>query len=115
MIDESKGGTATVLMGVCLTEHQRFTLDELSQACGTEVTLIQAWVAEGLLEPQADEQGRWHFGGHELSRAQRLRRLSRDFDASARSVGLIVELLDEIERLHCRLLRAGVRIDDPKP
>ena len=44
-------------------------------------------------------------------RARRLARLARDFQASAEAAALILDLLDEIERLRARLRRAGMEID----
>jgi chaperone modulatory protein CbpM len=50
----------------------------------------------------------WRFGGAELSRVRRIRRLQRDFDANLASVAVMLDLLDEIERLRTMLRRAGL-------
>ena len=82
-------------------------LDELARACGVEVHFVRELVDEGLLHPASTEPT-WRFGGDELARARRIRRLQLDFDASLQSVAVIVQLLDELDDLRARLRRAGI-------
>lgn len=100
--------TTITTASVCLGEDAWLELDELAQACGAAPEWVRQLVDEGLLEP-APPHGR--FGGEELARARRIRRLQRDFDASLASVALMLDLLDEIERLRARLRRAGLDHD----
>ena len=51
---------------------------------------------------------RWRFGGVELARARRIRRLQRDFEANLQSVAVMLDLMDEIDRLRAVLQRAGL-------
>jgi MerR HTH family regulatory protein len=39
---------------------------------------------------------------------RRIRRLQRDFEANLQSVAVMLDLIDEIERLQARLHRAGL-------
>ena len=96
----------TIITTVYLGEEGWLELEELAQACGVEPELIAQLVAEGLLEPARTEP-RWGFGGAELARVRRIHRLQRDFEASLLSVGLMLDLLDEIDRLRSELQRAG--------
>ena len=50
----------------------------------------------------------WRFGGEELTRVRRIRRLQRDFEANLQAVGAMLELIDEIDRLRAQLQRAGI-------
>ena len=83
-------------------------LADLAQACGVEPDYIQTLVVEGLVEPVVSEPG-WRFGADELARVRRIQRLQNDFQASLDSVALMLDLLDEIDRLRGLLQRAGLR------
>jgi len=99
--------TASVTVGVCLAGEHALELSEFAAACGLDVAVVRLWVEEGLLSP-AVEQPAWRFGGEELTRARRIRRLQRDFEANLQSLGAMLDLIDEIERLRARLKSAGL-------
>ena len=69
----------------------------------------EAWLIElveaGLLKPAGPETRpqHWRFDGIQLGRARRAYRLQRDFEASQAALALMMQLLDEVERLQ-RLL-----------
>jgi chaperone modulatory protein CbpM len=100
-------GEQAILVGICLTEQHALELEDFAAACGSETGFIRSLVDEGLLQPQT-AQGAWRFGGEELSRVRRIRRLQRAFDANLDSVAVMVDLIDEIERLRAQLRRAGL-------
>ena len=95
----------TILTTVYLGEEGWLALEELAQACDVEPEWITQLVAEGLLEPTRTEP-RWGFGGAALARTRRIHRLQRDFEASLPSVALMLDLLEEIDRLRSELHRA---------
>jgi chaperone modulatory protein CbpM len=99
--------TASIAIGVCLTDANALEIEAFAAACGTEVEFVRLLVEEGLLQPVAD-QPVWRFGGEELTRVRRIRRLQRDFEASLQSVAVMLDLLDEIEHLRAQLRRAGI-------
>ena len=109
--------TTRLTTTVCLGEDAWLDLAELARACGAEPGFIGLLVEEGLVEPApaepapaaavADAAG-WRFDGEALARVRRIQRLQRDFEASLASVGLMLDLLDEIDRLRGRLQRAGL-------
>jgi len=39
---------------------------------------------------------------------RRILRLQHDFDANLQSVGVMLDLIDEVDRLHAQLRRAGL-------
>ena len=96
---------------VCLGEDGWLDLTELALACQVEPDFIRQLLGEGLLEP-APTAPVARYGGDELARVRRLVRLQRDFEASLASVGLMLDLLDEIDRLRGLLHRAGLPADD---
>lgn len=97
-----------------LLDDACMTIDELAQSC----TVSREWVIEhvraGVLlgDRLCDtEPSRWSFNGRDLLRTRRLSDLERTFDANPELAGLVVDLLDEVECLRKRLLRAGLTLD----
>ena len=99
--------TTTLAIGVCLTNDHAHELDAFAAACGTEVDFVRLLVDEGLVQPAA-VQPAWRFSGEALARVRRIRRLQRDFEANLQSVAVMLELIDEIERLRAALHREGI-------
>jgi curved DNA-binding protein len=81
-------------------------LDSFALACGAEVEFVRALVEIDLVQPLIIE-GHWHFSGEALTRARRIRRLQRDFEAKLETVAVIIDPMDEIERMHAHMNRAG--------
>lgn len=73
------------------------SLDELVSACGQERQWIIELIEENIIEYDVPE--REQFTGYQLTIVRRATRLSRDFEASVPAIGLILELLDEVEQL----------------
>lgn len=97
-------------LGVCLTGEHALELEAFAAACGTDVQFVCVLVDEGLLQPtlQPALQAEWRFGGEELARVRRICRLQRDFEANLQSVAVMLELIDQVERLRAQLQRAGI-------
>ena len=73
------------------------SLDELVSACGQERQWVIELIEEDIIKYDVPE--REQFTGYQLSTVRRASRLSRDFEASVPAIGLILELLDELEQL----------------
>jgi chaperone modulatory protein CbpM len=99
--------TTATFVGVCLVDENALELEAFASACGTDVDFVRQLVDEGLLQP-AIEQPAWRFGGEELVRVRRICRLQRDFEATLPSVAVMLDLIDEIERLRTQLRCAGM-------
>jgi len=97
-----------ILTGVVVDETGTLTLAEFACACGTETTWVLELVAEEVLHPAGGDPEGWRFGGQELTRARRFQRLQRDLGANLDAAAVILELLDEIDRLKGRLRRVGL-------
>ena len=97
----------SIAIGVCLTDDHALELAAFAAACGAEVEFVRLLVDEGLLRPAA-VQPAWRFGGEELARVRRIRRLQRDFEANLQSVAVMLDLIDEVERLRAQLQRVGI-------
>jgi len=99
--------TLSIAVGVCLCGEHALELEDFAAACGIEAAYVRLLVEEGLLAP-AVEQPTWRFGSEELARARRICRLQRDFEANLQSVAVMLDLIDEIERLRAQLQRSGI-------
>jgi chaperone modulatory protein CbpM len=93
-------------IGEWLGEEAWLALDEFARACGVDRAFVVTLVDEELVRP-ARAAPEWRFGGTELARVRRIRRLQRDFDANLQSVAVMLDLLDEIDRLRRVLQRSG--------
>ncbi|MGH8658715.1 MAG: chaperone modulator CbpM [Gammaproteobacteria bacterium] len=99
-----------IVTGVLISEEGALSLEEIAYACGAEAQWIVELVEVAILVPQGAEVAAWRFGAADLMRARRLARLQRDFGASTEAAAVILDLLDEIERLRAQLRRAGMEI-----
>jgi chaperone modulatory protein CbpM len=78
-------------------------LDALCRASGADAAWLELRIVEGLLPPA--RAGR--FDAVALTRARRLLRLERDFDAVPELAALVADLEDEVARLRARLAAFG--------
>jgi chaperone modulatory protein CbpM len=99
--------SASIAVGVCIADEHALDLHTFAAACGADIEFVRVLVDEGLVQPLAGPAV-WHFSGEALARVRRIRRLQRDFEANLQSVAVMLDLIDEIERLHARLHRAGL-------
>jgi chaperone modulatory protein CbpM len=95
---------------VLVDEHARLGVTEFAQVCGTSTAFIEELMLEGVLQSR-DSPGSDDFGATEILRVRRVLRLQHTFEAPLPSVAVMVELLDEIERLRARLRSAGLTPD----
>lgn len=91
---------------VVVEDQVAFTLDTLCRASGARQGLVQALVAEGLLQPAGQGPQDWQFGGEALALTRLARRLARDFALDDAALGLVMDLLAENHRLRSAQRRA---------
>ncbi len=84
---------------VVVEEHLSFTLSALCQATGAQQDWIDGLVGEGLLQPTGQGPDDWQFSGDALSQTRRALRLARAFELDLAAMGLVLDLLAEIDRL----------------
>ena len=94
-----------VLQGLLLDEGCELTLAELSRACSMHAEWLLDLVEEGILEPRGRDPREWRFAAPALQRARTVRNLQRDLGVNLAGAALVVELMDEINRLRARLRR----------
>lgn len=92
-----------------LMEDACLSLEQLAAACAVEPAWVIRHMEEGLFPPLSGRNDDWRFSSALLLRAQRIRTLERDFDAVPELAALVADLLEEMDGLRARLLRAGQR------
>ena len=83
-----------------LIDEDGLTVEELASACAVSCEWIERHVEGGLLEVTATATMR--FTSVQLLRARRLADIERTFDANEELAALVVDLIEEVERLRGR-------------
>ena len=91
-------------------ESTPLTLGELARAVGADDRWVVRLVEVEILHVDTPDEPpeRWHFRSADLQRALAARRLERDFGANLDAAALILELQQEIRRLHGLLGAHGI-------
>ena len=79
-----------------LDERSMLDTGEFARACGTSVTIVEELVVEGVLVRSPGTDG---FSGALVARVRRVLGLQRAFDAPPGCALVMLDLLEEIERL----------------
>lgn len=91
------------LAGTVLDEAVELTLEEVCAVCAVREERILALVEEGVVRPRGRAPQDWRFAGVTVHRARRAIRLQRELDVDLHAAAVILDLLDEVERLRARL------------
>lgn len=91
-------------------EEDSLTLAQLCRACGVHADWVISLVEESIIEPQGDEIRAWRFSGVSLMRVRSALRLQRDLRVNLAGIGLVLDLLEELERFRTH---AGQIITNP--
>lgn len=95
--------TVKTLTGTVLDDRVHLSLEEVCAACSVRTDWVVDLVNEGILEPSGDRRTEWKFSGSVLSRVQVARRLQSDLGINLAGIALAIDLLEEIEKMRCRL------------
>jgi chaperone modulatory protein CbpM len=80
----------------------RYRLDAFAVRTGLHPDLLHRFVALGLVDAHPDPAGQLWFDAADLATVARISRLHNDLALNYAAVGLVLDLLDEIERLQAR-------------
>jgi hypothetical protein len=83
----------------------RYRLDSFALRSGLHPELLHRFVALGLVEAHPDPGGQLWFDAADLATVARIQRLHHDLSLNYAAVGLVLDLLDEIEWLRARSRR----------
>jgi len=90
-----------------IIEEDSLTLGQLCRACGVHADWVISLVEEGIIEPEGKEIHCWHFSGANLARVQSALRLQRDLGVNLAGIGLVLDLMDQLENLRGQLNITG--------
>lgn len=99
------GEVIQLLTGEILEDEVVMSLAELCRQTHSTAEEIIAYVEHGLIEPEGRHPRQWSFRGGAVHRIQVARRIAHDLDINLAGMALVLDLLDEIERLQARLRR----------
>jgi chaperone modulatory protein CbpM len=97
--------TTDILTGDIVENETRLSLQQLCDTCSVETEYIITLVNQGCIEPVGVEQSHWRFSGISIRRVQKAKRLQQDLGINPAGVALVIDLIEEIERLRCKLER----------
>jgi chaperone modulatory protein CbpM len=88
--------------GLQIVDDDGLTVEELASACAVSCEWVERHVQGGLLDAGPGAIGTVRFTSVQLLRARRLADIERTFDANEELAALVVDLIEEIDRLRAR-------------
>jgi len=101
-----------VLSGQLIESDNLLTLEELSRAVHTDVETLTLMVEYELIHPKGQLPDTWVFDAVCLKRARKACRLQKDLELNFSGVGVILDLLDEVELLKKKMNRLEKYFDE---
>ena len=83
------------------------TLSELCRFCSADTDWVIELVEHDVLRPSGSAPDHWVFKGTSIVRARKARRLNRDLGINAAGIAMVLDLLEERDRLRRRLSQLG--------
>ncbi|MER8162948.1 chaperone modulator CbpM [Streptomyces sp. NPDC094472] len=96
-----------------LVPVRRLSLETVARRTGLHPDLVARFVALGLVDAERDHAGRLVFAPSAPAVLGRVERLHVGMCLNYASIGLVLDLLDRIDRLEAALRRSGARSDQP--
>ncbi|WP_432009949.1 chaperone modulator CbpM [Streptomyces cucumeris] len=96
-----------------LVPVRRLSLETVARRSGLHPDLVRRFVALGLVGAERDAAGRLVFDATAPATLARIQRLRAGLCLNYASIGLVLDLLDRIDRLETALRRGGTRSDQP--
>jgi chaperone modulatory protein CbpM len=94
-----------------LVEHTTISLHQLCVVCGMHLELAIEMVSCGVIEAAGERPESWRFDLQAQERSRKAVRMHRDLGIDWAGLALVLDLLEENERLHARtaFLEAALR------
>ena len=93
----------TIHDGILLDESVTYTLTELNEMSPLAPSVIIEMTEYGIIEPQGKVPEQWVFSSRSVIRFKKAMRLHQDLHINWAGISLVLDLLDERERLHQQL------------
>jgi chaperone modulatory protein CbpM len=88
-----------IISGTVLDENIEVSFKELCRMFQVGPEIVMEMIDEGIIEPRGEVKGNWRFRGYEIHRLQVTLRLKQDLRVNTPGAALVLDLLEEIERL----------------
>ncbi len=85
-----------------LVRPRRYGLEAFAARSGIHPDLLRRFVVLGLLDADRDAAGGLWFRPAQLTTVARIRRLRSELPLNYAAIGLVLDLLDEIDQLHAQ-------------
>lgn len=88
-----------IMIVASYAERPVLTLEEFCEVCHLTSDVLYDFVAYDIIQPQGAYEEEWLFDLEQLKRVQRALRLQHDLEMNLASVAVVLELLDEVDKL----------------
>lgn len=95
----------TTLVGTILEEEVVLSLAELCRASRLPAERVIELANEGIVDPIGRGTETWRFRGVSVQRIRCAQRLEEDLGVNTAGIALVLDLLEELERVQTRLSR----------
>lgn len=99
MTDDKTGAIPAEAIGSELV----YSLDDLSSTCNVERAWVVELVEHGVIEARGGSIAEWRFSSTSVVRLAKAKRFNRDLGLNPAGIGVVFDLLNEIDRLKARL------------
>jgi len=100
------------LRGQLLGSESLLDLSRFGSLCRIEQSMLIEMIEFGVIEPEGSEPATWQLRASDLRRARRAARLRRDLGVNTAGVAVILDLLEQRERLLAQLRRFESLLND---
>jgi chaperone modulatory protein CbpM len=96
------------MTNIIIEQHTvSYSIDDLCHYCTIDIHSIEEFVELGVIEPDDMNAPKWQFSMADYIRLRKALRLGQDLDINPPGAALVLELIDEIDRLQQQLASRG--------
>lgn len=96
--------TKEIIIIADYSEDELLTIAELSEALQISPEFVQELIELDIIHPQYNAISEFVFNSREQQRIHKARRLQKDLEMNLAGVAMVLELLDEMEKLRSQLI-----------
>ncbi len=82
-----------------MEDSQSLPLSEVLRLCAVDMTQLRQIVDESVVTPMRTDATEWEFSSTMIVRIKRVARLQSELDLNAHAAAIVLDLLDEVQRL----------------
>ena len=84
--------------------HTMWTFEELCLTCHADADWVARLVEHGVIDPVGTTRSDWRFASVSIVRVAKAQRLERDLGVNMPGVAVVLDLLDELDKLRARMI-----------